>query len=99
MATFKEEVYYDGMVKIAVRNSTPQAKQEFNKDVNNEVASSYYPCQSAPAEGIIRSLEEVNYKTWSTNDTFQDQELTISKVFCNFCYRFGTMKPCDGKRE
>lgn len=39
MATFKEEVYYDGMIKIAVRNSTPQAKQEFNKDVNNEVVS------------------------------------------------------------
>lgn len=40
MATYKEEVYYDGTVKIAVRDSTPQRKQEFNGDVNGEVGSS-----------------------------------------------------------
>ena len=40
MATFKENVYYDGRTKIAVRDSTPQRKQEVNKDNNDEFASS-----------------------------------------------------------
>jgi hypothetical protein len=41
MATFKEDVYYDGTVKIAVRDSMPIRKQELNKDGDDEVASSF----------------------------------------------------------
>jgi GLPGLI family protein len=42
MATFKEAVYYDGTVKIAVRDSMPIRKQELNKDADDEeVASSF----------------------------------------------------------
>ncbi|WP_293957829.1 MULTISPECIES: GLPGLI family protein [unclassified Sphingobacterium] len=41
MATFKENVYYDGMVKIAVRDSTPQQMQLLDNDVDDEVTPSF----------------------------------------------------------
>lgn len=41
MATFKEQVYYDGTVKIAVRDSLPKRNQDINQDVDGEVASTF----------------------------------------------------------
>ncbi len=41
MATFKEQVYYDGTVKIAVRDSLPKRNEDINKDIDGEVAPTF----------------------------------------------------------
>ncbi|MNM63276.1 hypothetical protein D3C81_746400 [compost metagenome] len=75
MATFQEQVYYDGTVKIAVRDSVPKRNQDINKDIDGEVAPTFSMTigsgklynkiviqqNNASQQLETRSIEGVNY--------------------------------------